>query len=83
MLDFSLQQENDPAEGGYVIPDGTSNEEILDAIGRCSVIAQLNRTRQCITLFVRSLQADPQGNCRYVYVVSVLNSSLPDFVTQN
>lgn len=52
------------AEGGYSIPDARSNEEELDAVGQCSIIKQLNRTRQCITLFIRSLQADPYGNCR-------------------
>ena len=62
----SFQPEKEPSEDGYYLPDDQSNEEVLDAIGRCSVIAQLNRTRQCITLFVRSLQADPQGNCRCV-----------------
>jgi len=64
----SSEEENDPSDDGYYIPDGQSNEELLDAVGRCSVIAQLNRTRQCITLFVRSLQADPQGNCSVKYV---------------
>lgn len=64
----SLGEEGEPSEDGYSIPDGQSNEQVLDAIGRCSVIAQLNRTRQCITLFVRSLQADPQGNCSVKYV---------------
>lgn len=52
-------------EGGYSLPDGESDGEALDATGQCSIIAQLNRTRQCITLFIRSLQADPYGNCRY------------------
>lgn len=65
-LYFTFQPENEPCEEGCYIPDDQSNEEVLDAIGRCSVIAQLNRTRQCITLFVRSLQADPRGNCRCV-----------------
>lgn len=64
----SNEEEKEPSEEGYYLPDDQSNEEVLDAIGRCSVIAQLNRTRQCITLFVRSLQADPQGNCSVKYV---------------
>lgn len=56
------------AEGGYSIPDARSNEEELDAVGQCSIIKQLNRTRQCITLFIRSLQADPYGNCSIKYI---------------
>ena len=58
-------EKDQPAKKGYYILDTQSNEEEL-AIGQCSIIAQLNRTRQCITLFMRSLQADPQGNCRCV-----------------
>jgi len=70
-------------EGGYSIPDG--NEEELDAIGQCSVVRQLNRTRQCITLFIKSLQADPQGNCSVKYIhmqdciVCVLRSCLESY----
>ena len=44
---------------GYYLQD----TQLFD---QCSMIAQLNRTRQCITLFIRSLQQDPQGNCRFV-----------------
>ena len=73
LFDISFQPENELSEDGYYLPDDQSNEEVLDAIGRCSVIAQLNRTRQCITLFVRSLQADPQGNCRCVIVKPTTN----------
>ncbi|KAJ7370723.1 hypothetical protein OS493_030142 [Desmophyllum pertusum] len=42
-------EKDQPAKKGYYILDTQSNEEEL-AIGQCSIIAQLNRTRQCITL---------------------------------
>lgn len=76
-----VNEVNQPAEGYYLL-DPQSNEEELTGIGQCSIIAQLNRTRQCITFFIRSLQEDPQGNCsvKYTYmqdcIVCMLRSCL-------
>ncbi|XP_015763691.1 PREDICTED: uncharacterized protein LOC107342710 isoform X1 [Acropora digitifera] len=81
-----LTDDKDEIQGdGYSIQSRPSNEEALDATGQCSVVRQLNRTRQCITQFIKSLQADPQGDCSAKYskmqdcIVCVLRSCLEEY----
>lgn len=70
-----VSSEEEDEDEGYYLQDA----QLFD---QCSMIAQLNRTRQCITLFIRSLQQDPQGNCsvKYIYmqdcIVCMLRSCL-------
>lgn len=80
-----LLEDGEDQGDGYSILSGSSNEEALDATGQCSVVRQLNRTRQCITFFIRNLQADPYGDCSATYssmqdcIVCVLRSCLEEY----